>query len=326
MIFLNILLLVIGMVLLIKGADFFVDGSSKIAKALKISPLIIGLTLVSIGTSLPELSVSVNSAIHNLGDMSFGNVIGSNIFNVLVVIGACSLFIPMVADKMVIKCDLPILIGIYALLFLFAFGITPNVLDLTESIIIFALFIGYITFLIIRGIKGNKNNETQEEEEKKSKRKWYINVLFIIVGLAGIIGGGELVVNSAKEIALSLGMSELLVALTIVAVGTSLPELVTSIVAAKKGENDIAIGNAIGSSVFNILLILGISSMIRPIKVADSSIVDMIVMLVSVVLVFAFSFKTQKIGRKIGIVLLVIYILYLTYIILRNIYPSVFSF
>ena len=303
------------MFLLIKGADFFVDGSSKIAKALKIPSLIIGLTLVSIGTSAPELSVSLTSSIKGINDLSFGNVIGSNIFNVFVVIGSSALFTPMVVSKNIKKYDIPILLGIYALLVLCAFVISPNVIELFEGIIIFASFLGYIVFLIFR----SKNEEQVEEEQDEKKSKWYINIILVIVGLAGIIFGGDLVVDSASYIATALGMSELLVGLTIVAVGTSLPELVTSMVAAKKGENDIAVGNAIGSCVFNIILILGLTAIVNPVTVAWSSLVDVIVMIVSIVTIFIMSLKNEKIGKYAGIILIVMYCIYLTYIILRGI-------
>ena len=315
MFFLQVLLLVVGMFLLIKGADFFVDGSSKIAKALKIPSLIIGLTLVSIGTSAPELSVSLTSSIKGINDLSFGNVIGSNIFNVFVVIGSSALFTPMVVSKNIKKYDIPILLGIYALLVLCAFVISPNVIELFEGIIIFASFLGYIVFLIFR----SKNEEQVEEEQDEKKSKWYINIILVIVGLAGIIFGGDLVVDSASYIATALGMSELLVGLTIVAVGTSLPELVTSMVAAKKGENDIAVGNAIGSCVFNIILILGLTAIVNPVTVAWSSLVDVIVMIVSIVTIFIMSLKNEKIGKYAGIILIVMYCIYLTYIILRGI-------
>ena len=315
MIFLDILLLVVGMFFLIKGADFFVDGASKIAKALKIPSLIIGLTLVSIGTSAPELSVSLTSSIKGNNDLSFGNVIGSNIFNVFVVIGCSALFTPMIVSKNIKKYDIPILLGIYGLLMIFAFVISPTVIELFEGIIIFALFFAYIAFLIFR----SKNEESVEEEEEDKKSKWYINVLLVIVGLAGIIFGGDFVVDSASSIAKTLGMSELLVGLTIVAVGTSLPELVTSMVAAKKGENDIAVGNAIGSSIFNIILILGLTAVINPVAVAWSSIVDVIVMIVSVVTILIMALKSEKIGKYSGIILIAMYAVYLTYIILRGV-------
>lgn len=315
-IILNILFLVIGMVFLIKGADFFVDGSSKVAKAFKIPSLIIGLTLVSIGTSLPELSVSLNGALSGSADISYGNVVGSNMFNVYVVIGASALFTPMIVTKDIKKYDIPILAFIYMLFALFSFVITPEKLSRWESIILVVLFVAYIVFLVLRSIKNNKNNEVIEESNDKPRKMW-VNILFIILGLAGIIAGGNFVVETSKNLAKIAGMSELLIGLTIVAVGTSLPELVTSMVAAKKGENDIAVGNAIGSSIFNILLILGLSSSISPISFELNTIVDVIFMVLSVVFIALFSIKKSKINRLHGILLILIYILYLVYIILR---------
>ncbi len=310
---LNIFLLIIGMVLLIKGADFFVDGAKEAARAMKIPSLIIGLTLVSIGTSLPELSVSITSAIKGMTDMSFGNVIGSNIFNTFVVIGASAIFVPLTISRNMFRYDIPILIGIYILVGVFGFLITPNVIDLWESIVLFILMIAYVIFLVIRS-----KNEPQIEDALPI-RKWYRNLLFIALGLIGIIGGGSLVVNSAKDIAIEIGMSELLVGLTIVAVGTSLPELVTSMVAAKRGENDIAIGNAIGSCIFNIVLILALSGIITPTALAFSSLVDVIVMLVSAAMIMLMTIGGAKIGRIKGVILMLIYVLYLVYIIIRNI-------
>ena len=309
----SIVLLIVGMVLLIKGADFFVDGASRVARALKIPSLIVGLTLVSIGTSAPELSVSIQSSIKGLNDMSFGNVIGSNIFNTFVVIGVSALFTPLVVSKNMKKYDLPILMGIYLVLMLFGFVIGPNEVTSIESIIIFALFFVYNGFLIIRS-----KNEPQDEEKEEKPRKWYINLLFIVVGLAGIIFGGDFVVDSASEIALALGMSELLVGLTIVAVGTSLPELVTSIVAAKKGENDIAVGNAIGSCIFNVILILGLAGIISPYAIEWSGLIDLFAMLASAVIILIMSISGEKIGKGKGTILIIIYAFYLTYIILRN--------
>lgn len=310
--FWDVVLLIVGMALLIKGADWFVDGASKIARAMKIPSLIIGLTLVSIGTSAPEFSVSVTAAIRGENDISFGNIIGSNIFNTFFVIGASALFTTLVVSKNMKKYDLPILIAIYLLLFLFAFAITPNIVSRWEAIIIFLLTIAYTVFLIIR----SKNEEPVEEIENKTK--WYMNVLFLALGLAGIILGGDLVVDSASNIAKELGMSELLVGLTIVAVGTSLPELVTSMVAAKKGENDIAVGNAIGSCIFNVILILGVSGIILPVSVAWSSMLDVIVMLVSGVTIIVMTLKSNKIEKTKGIILILMYIAYLTYIIIRE--------
>ena len=311
-----VLLIIVGMVLLIKGADWFVEGASSIAKAMKIPSLVIGLTLVSVGTSMPEFSVSLTSSIKGLNDMSFGNIIGSNIFNTLVVIGVSAILTPLVVSKQMKKYDLPILMGIYLLLMLFSFVTSPLVINLWESIIIFSLTIVYTAFLIIRSKKEMK----EEKEELKKQRKWYINLLLVAIGLAGIIFGGNIVVDNASKFAYAIGMSELLVGLTIVAVGTSLPELVTSVVAAKKGENDIAIGNAIGSCIFNILLILGFCSIIQPATVAWSSLLDVVVMLISAVVLFLFSFKTLKVNRWQGITMACMYVVYLVFIIIRNIY------
>lgn len=311
-----VLLIIVGMVLLIKGADWFVEGASSIAKAMKIPSLVIGLTLVSVGTSMPEFSVSLTSSIKGLNDMSFGNIIGSNIFNTFVVIGVSAILTPLVVSKQMKKYDLPILMGIYLLLMLFSFVTSPLVINLWESIIMFSLTIAYTAFLIVRSKKEIK----EEKEELKKQRKWYINLLLVAIGLAGIIFGGNIVVDNASKFAYAIGMSELLVGLTIVAVGTSLPELVTSVVAAKKGENDIAIGNAIGSCIFNVVLILGFCSIIQPATVAWSSLLDVVVMLISAVVIFLFSFKTLKVNRWQGIVMIIMYVAYLTYIILRNIY------
>lgn len=322
-ILLNLIFLVLGMVFLIRGADLFVDGSSNVAKALKIPSLIIGLTLVSIGTSLPELSVSVNAALGGSADISYGNVIGSNIFNVFVVIGCSALFTPMIVDKNLKKYDIPILIGIYLLFFIFSFLISPNILSRFESIFFVLLFIGYIVFLVLRTKKQVKVGEVIEEKEdpvvkKQKPKKMWVNIAYIILGIVGIVVGGEFVVTTAENFALMIGMSELLVGLTIVAVGTSLPELVTSMVAAKKGENDIAVGNAVGSSIFNILLILGVASTIAPIGFETNTIIDASIMLVSAIMVFVFALKGSKINRIEGIILILIYALYLTYIIVRN--------
>ncbi len=325
-IFINILLLIVGMILLIKGADFFVDGASDIAKKLGVPSLIIGLTLVSIGTSLPEASVSINAAITKSSDLSFGNVIGSNIFNSLFIIGVCSIITPTVVSKDIIKLDIPILFIIIAILAVFAYGITANTLTRLESAILFIIFVAYILFVVFRALKERKKEAIDMTEPKidtpketKKPRKSWLSILFVILGLAGVVGGGTLVVNSAQSLALSFGMSELLVGLTIVAVGTSLPELVTSIVASKKGENDIAVGNVIGSNIFNIVFILGFSGMINPIALQTSNYIDLLVMVVAIILIFIFAFKKQKINRIEGSLLFLIYIAYIVYASLRDV-------
>ena len=316
-IYLSILYLVGGMVLLIKGADFFVDGASKIAKLMKIPNLVIGLTLVSIGTSAPEFAVSLTASLQGANDLSFGNIVGSNIFNTFVVIGVSSIFTPLVVTKNMQKYDLPILFGIYLLLALFGFVITPGVINVIEAIVLFSLTIIYTVFLILR----EKKNNVIEEIKEEKKRPWWLNLIFVGVGLAGIIFGGDLVVDGAKDIALKLGMEEILIGLTIVAIGTSLPELVTSIVAAKKGENDIAVGNAIGSCIFNVILILGFCSILEPASIDTRplyALFDVGVMILTVVLVFIFSLKKREINKYQGIITIVLYAIYLAIIILRD--------
>ena len=322
--FINILLLIVGMVLLVKGADFFVGGASDIAKKLGIPSLIIGLTLVSIGTSLPEASVSINAAITNSSDLSFGNVIGSNIFNSLFIIGICSIIIPTVVSKDLIKFDIPILILVMTILSLFAYAITPYVIDRWEAAIMFVLFCLYIILVVFRALKQRKNDlklveeDKQAEDKQQPTRKTWLSILFTILGLAGVVGGGTLTVNAAKELAALFGMSELLIGLTIVAVGTSLPELVTSFVASKKGENDIAVGNVIGSNIFNIIFILGFSGMINPLSLTSNSWFDVIVMVIAIFMIFIFALKKGKVNRVEGAIMMVLYIAYLTYIALRD--------
>lgn len=316
-IYVSIILLVVGMVLLIKGADFFVEGASKIARLLKIPSLVIGLTLVSIGTSAPEFAVSLTASLQGANDLSFGNIVGSNIFNTFVVIGVSAIFTPLVVTKNMQKYDLPILAGIYVLLALFAFVITPGIIQTWEGVILFSLTIIYTIFLIYR----EKKEAQVEEEKEEKKRPWWLNLIFVVVGLAGIIIGGDFVVDGATEVAKSLGMSEMLIGLTIVAVGTSLPELVTSIVAARKGENDIAVGNAIGSCIFNVVLILGFCSILEPANVNTHpfyALFDVGVMMLTVVLIFIFSLKKREINKWHGIITIALYVIYLTVIILRD--------
>ncbi len=320
---LDIVLLILGMGLLVKGADWFVGGSSKIAKAIKIPPLVIGLTLVSMGTSAPEASVSINSALNGMNNMSIGNVVGSNIFNTLFILGVSSLIIPLTIGKDIKRYDIPIMVSIYGLLLLFAFVITPLKLDLIESIAMLVLFVAYTAFLIIRTKKENKKTETVEDAEVKEvkeekKSPLWLNLILTFVGLAGIIFGGDLVVDNAADIAKALGMSEILVGLTIVAVGTSLPELVTSVVASIKKENDIAIGNLIGSNIFNIIFILGLSSTISNLTLDRATLADMLVMLGSGIIIMLIALCFKKTKRWQGVIMVLLYIGYLTYIIIRN--------
>lgn len=317
-IYIAIILLVVGMFFLIKGADLFVEGASNVAKMLRIPTLVIGLTLVSIGTSAPEFAVSLTASLKGSNDLSFGNIVGSNIFNTFIVIGVSSIITPLVVSKNMQKYDLPILAGIYVLLVLFSFVISKGIIVLWESIILFSLTIIYTVFLIIRE---KKDAPKEEVVEDKKKKPWWMNLIYIALGLTGIIIGGDFVVDGAKEIASKLGMSEMLIGLTIVAIGTSLPELVTSIVAARKGENDIAVGNAIGSCIFNVILILGFCSILAPAKVDIRpffALFDVLVMILTVALIFIFSFKKREINKYHGIIMITLYVVYLTLIILRD--------
>ena len=321
--FIAFLLLIIGMVLLIKGADFFVDGSSKIAKAMKIPSLIIGLTLVSIGTSAPELSVSINAGLAGSNDLCLGNVAGSNLFNTFLILGIASLFVPLSFGDMR-KFDIPIMLGIYVILVIFGFVITPYKIDIIESITLLLLFASYIALLFIRAKKSNQNVE-EENDEPITKKQLIISIILAIIGLAAIIFGGDLVVDNASIIAKELGMSEALVGLTIVAVGTSLPELVTSVVASIKKENDIAVGNVIGSNIFNILLILGTSSTISSLPISqitalgiNKTLFDLLVVLLSGVLVFIISRFSKTLKKWHGVIFILLYVAYLTFIIARD--------
>lgn len=317
-IFLNIVFLILGMVFLIVGADKFVDGSSSIAKKLKIPSIIIGLTIVSLGTSLPELSVSLISALQNKADMSVSNVVGSNIFNTLVVLGLSSIIMPVVVDKSLLKFEFPLLIGISAVLLLFVGFSNPHQLPLICGIIFVLLLVLFIVILIKRA----KKNKLVDDPNMKIL-KMPIAIIFVIIGVVGIWFGGECVTSTASFLAQKMGMSQSLVGLTIMAVGTSLPELVTSVVAAKKGENDIALGNVIGSNIFNILFILGTTATIVGIQgntmlVSANAVIDLVILLGLMILTYIFALISKGINKKEGATLFVLYIAYMTYIILRD--------
>lgn len=303
------LLLLIGFVLLIKGADFFVDGSSSLARILKVPSVVIGLTLVSMGTSAPEAAVSITAGIQGISDIALGNIVGSNIFNILAVIGCCALIRPVTSPDDILKRDLWCNIGVSALLL---FMMTDLKISRLEGLI---LILAIACYIIIILINATKNLNADEDSGKKfSVPK---SLIFIVIGLAAVIFGGQLVVNNATVIAKSLGMSDTLVGLTIVAIGTSLPELVTSIVAAQKGDSGIALGNAIGSCIFNILFIIGIASMLSPIHVATELIIDTVILIAVCVLITILA-KTKKVTSKPeGVIMLLCYIAYTAYIIIR---------
>ena len=329
-----IIALVICVFCLVKFCDIFVDGASSLAKRAHIPPLIIGLTIVSIGTSCPELAVSVSDSISCLrnggnAEIAIGNVLGSNICNLLIVLGFSCVFVPMIVKKTVIKRDFPVLLFVTGLLILFGlfFGLKNMTGDYAilrwEAIILVLCAVLYIVLLIVDA----KRNPDQEIEESdiKDMPVWKI-ILFIVVGALGVVLGGVLVVFGAKGLAykgasalnLNEDLVKSLVGLTIVAVGTSLPELVTSVVAAKKGQNEMALGNVIGSNIFNIVLILGVSGTVNPLVTGSTIIVDLIVVAIATLTVFIFALF-GKLSRKHGIILLSMYLVYVTYLIIRTV-------
>ena len=316
---LHILLLLFGFVLLVKGADYFVDGASNIAYLLKISPLIVGLTIVAFGTSAPELAVSLTAALNGSNDIAIGNVVGSNIVNLLLVIGLSSLLKPLTVTKTMIFKDYPYtIVASLALLILsydYLSGKTNELmLSRGDGLILLLFFIIYM-YSLIKGVLTNTPEENPSIKEKGMKVSKCI--LITILGLIAIIWGGNLVVNNATAIATSLGISETLIGLTIVAIGTSLPELVTSVVAAKRGESDIALGNVVGSNIMNILLILGASSSIHPITINIFSIYDMIILLLVSILFFIPILISKRVSKLTGMTMVVTYIIYTAYILIR---------
>lgn len=323
-IILNVVLLIVGFIGLIKGADFFVDGSSALARIFKVPGVVIGLTIVALGTSAPELAVSTAAAVQGANEIALSNVVGSNIFNLLCVLGVCALIRPIPVDKSIVKRDFPLSILITIGLFI-AVGIrifsgfdffktdlleNIGVISRPLGIVMLIIFTAYIITLIVLA----KRSETSEDSGKNMP-VWKC-ILLITVGLACIIIGGQLVVENAKAIAAFFGMSETLIGLTIVAVGTSLPELVTSVVAARKGENGLAVGNVVGSNIFNILFILGVSSTIHPIAVNYASVIDLFILIIVSVVTYVFSL-TKKISRAEGAVMVLMYAATVIFAIVR---------
>lgn len=319
------ILLIIGFVLLIKGADFFVDGSSSVAKILKVPTIIIGLTVVAFGTSMPELSVSVTAALRGSNDLAVSNVLGSNIFNLLVVLGCCALVKPVAAKWSLLKKEFPfsILITIILLLVDSDFSIM-KILDGNQGFVLgrwagllfLILFVLYIYATVKSALRSRAEAKDMEEEEYKTMSPLKSGI-YIVIGLIGIVWGGNLVVDSASNIALTFGWSQTFIGLTIVALGTSLPELVTSVVAARKGENDLAVCNVVGSNIFNILLILGVSSFITPITLDVTAVYDTIILIIASIVVYVSAISKREIQRKEGILFLVCYFAFFLYVFMR---------
>lgn len=318
---LAIVCLIIGFVFLVKGADLFVEGSSSIAKKLKVPSIVIGLTIVAIGTSLPEAAVSITASVTNNNALAISNVLGSNIFNLMVVIGVCAILTPVAVQKDVVRRDLPFSV-ICALLLLVLGYMGSMSLGRVDGIILLLLYIAFLGFMIYTAMKarkaGNENSsEVVAEAEEIKIMSVPKSILFIIIGAVGIMIGGDVVVDSAVNIATSFGMSQTLVGLTIVALGTSLPELVTSVVAAKKREVDMALGNAIGSNVANILMILGIASSISPIPFHMEDLIDICVLVAFSLLIWLFAWTKKRIDKGEGLVMVVLYVIYVVYAAMR---------
>lgn len=321
----NVLILMTGFAALIKGADLFVDGSSALARKFKIPGLVIGLTIVAFGTSAPELAVSTSAALQGANEIALSNVVGSNIFNLLCVLGVCAVIHPVPVASGIRKRDFPFSVLVTAAVFLLS-GIIPLLLghsvqsDITaqvgivsriEGIALIALFLAYTVYLI-----ADAKKQPKEEKSACHMPLWKC-FLCICIGLAFIIGGGQMVVYSAKEIARVAGMTETLIGLTIVAVGTSLPELVTSVVAARKGETGMAFGNVIGSNIFNLLFILGLSAGIHPVRVNLASVYDLGILIAISILTYLFSLSSHTLKRWEGITMVLLYIAYVVFAAVR---------
>lgn len=302
------LLLLIGFVLLIKGADFFVDGSSSLARIMKVPSVIIGLTIVAMGTSAPEASVSINAALAGSNDIAISNVIGSNLFNGLVVVGVCAFMAGFKTNPEILKRDMPLNIIVTAILCIM---LLDRHINRIEGIILLICMAVYIATMVISALK---SRETADECKILSLPK---SLIFIIGGLIAVIFGGTLVVDNACLIAKDFGVSENFIGLTIIAIGTSLPELVTSITATRKGDSGLALGNAIGSNLFNILFILGMSATICPLNVLSESIIDCIILLVSAVILYVFARTKKTMNRWEGIVCVFLYVGYTAYLLIR---------
>lgn len=306
----NLLMLALGFVLLVKGADWFVDGAAGIANKFKIPQLIIGLTIVAMGTSAPEAAVSISAALKGSAEITIGNIVGSNILNILIILGLTAVITPVAVAKSTIRVDIPFMLAISILLLVQGLDGSVTLLD---GIVLLVVFAGYLTYLVINA---RKNPEQLEEEQIKNQSIWMC-LLWTAIGLVAIILGSNFSVDAASNIARILGLSERFIGLTIVALGTSLPELVTSVMAARKGNADIAIGNIVGSNIFNILFVVGLSSVIVSVPFASAFIVDMIVAIGAGVLLWIFSLHKKKLIPIHGVVFLLAYSGYFAYLMMK---------
>ncbi len=310
----NLVLLVVGFVLLIKGADYFVEGASKIADKLGIPQLVIGLTIVAFGTSAPEAAISISSAIKGNTGIAIGNIIGSNIMNILLILGITSCITVLKVAKSTVYYEIPFVIFITTVLVVI--GGTQGKLGFVSGIILWALFILFFVYLIKMAKSGKSDGIVEEGEAYDGKKDSMIKLIFItLAGMAAIVIGSDLTVDGATEIAKILGISDRIIGLTIVAFGTSLPELITSVTAGIKGKADIAIGNIVGSNIFNILFVLGTTSLIKSVPYSTNFVIDGIVAIAAAVLLFLGVVRKKQLGRMAGIIMLIAYAGYFAYLI-----------
>lgn len=312
--------LVLGLVLLVKGADLFVTGASSVARRFHIPSLIIGLTIVAFGTSAPELAVSVTSALNGQSDISVGNVVGSNMFNLLVVVGIAAFILPFKVKETIIAKEFPFVLLSCLALIVLTFDVplgngTASLLNRTDGLVLlmfFGIFMYYLLSVALKAVKENKDEEVMVSLGLSR------SLIYLVIGLAAIVWGGDMTVDAASAIAMDFGMSEAMVGLTIVAVGTSLPELMTSVVAARKGESDIALGNVIGSNIFNVFFILGLTAFITPVTVSPAVAFDALLLAAISLIAFLFALTDRRFSKGEGMVLAALYAAYMIFVIWRS--------
>lgn len=309
MLFVELLLLALGFVLLVKGADWFVEGTSGIADKFGVPQLVIGLTIVAMGTSAPEAAVSITAALKGNADITVGNILGSNILNILIILGIASVITSIAIAKTTIRYEIPIML--VATLLLLGCGMIGGTINLWEGILLWVCFIGYLSYMFILMKKGQMQAEVIESKDSPI---WKM-LLMGIVGLGLIILGSDVTVDAATSLAERFGMSERFIGLTIVALGTSLPELFTSVIAACKGKADIAIGNIVGSNIFNILFVVGTSALITPVVFASNFAIDCMIVFAAGVVLWLCTFRKRKLTRTGGIIMLICYLAYFVYLL-----------
>ena len=305
----QVLLLVAGFVMLVKGADWFVDGAAGIAERFGIPQLVIGLTIVAMGTSAPEAAVSLSAAFKGTADITMGNIVGSNILNILIILGITSVIVAVAVQRSTVIYETPFMIGITVLLMIF--GITGNVVSRVEGVVLWGFFILYLAYLL--RMTKHQQTEKKEKKEKEKGNLWKL-LLLVVVGLTLVVLGSDVAVDAATALAKMAKISDKFIGLTVIALGTSLPELVTSVSAARKGKADIAIGNIVGSNIINILFVIGTTALITPVPFAAGFVSDMLIAVVSGILLFICIFRTNKLTRPGGVVMLLGYAAYFVYL------------